>query len=1229
MQACGRAFVTSWDVAAKQWTTRELPPGYSPDGSPLPPDLPRVLAVVPTCLALSSSGAGPSAPSSAVVAASALGQLTRAASSTLAAAPPTSTDGRPSPGGASVLSQPASPRMRTIVLHGPNVGSPRARFVARLHGKQLRVEVLGPPPLAPAGAGARRPSHTGRAPFVRMLSGGLSRSPTAEAAAVALSSGNAVQLGLHGIDQPGLLLLECWCGKLLTSRKQVVIVSDEAVVGELGTLEGTPSELGLQPTLSLGLPRTSSAGPSPKRGQGGLGRAASRGDLAANLKDELASLPVAGNSGRLVGSLVVASHADAEEEEGEQGEEYDMEMEMMGMGGAESGDRKVDDLLTDLGCWVEFVGAMQYCNVRLECLDPDILDSIGIKGAGTPRSAAAGTLLGLPAPTSASKEGADAAAPEAGKDAGAEGGEGASKGATSDASKKQKPAAGAASVAEGAIVPTSPAATTQTPAAAAVAALGPPAHRPSPSAQLMHAVRQPGYQAQMLEVGVQLLEHACSCAWRGTASMLLRDLMALGCTYAFIKSTAGGSGMTLLHRAVCSGSQAMVQLVVGWGYEFGDPWNWSEADPQTGITPLHVAAIMPSRTPGPAMHRSHQRAGLLHLDNARAAHKPGISGSATDAGKAGEGAGGEGGGTLADWILQEYEAAWQFWHGAADATGSTPADIAEAAAWQATASAYLVQSSDQEQEGFLAALAAGTHTPLPLPAPQALQVLHLQQQQQLQQQPTGGLVTSPPASPLLKGTSRDVADAPVQSPVQAAAAAMAAAAAAGGAGATPAFSPMAGIIMADDPALKSFVLGTMGVPDLAALATARGSLIAGSEAAPESGTGYAQSVFSEATVTLIPQPGAPPPVVPTGTPPAGEAQPKQGPQQQQQVEGGDKKVPQVGLPTAAVSPPGVPPLVQPPPGAGPAAQRMAALQQVQQQGQGQLFSLAAALAAAQAGDASATPLLLAGRTAPTSPPLLPPVAHHPQQVVGEAPHLPGTPAARQAAAAAAAAQQEAGRVPAFEAVPAKEAARAAQEQAVEGNELRKRKGPAAKQQATGQAPSATAVAAGGARSSTDSPQQVEQRAAGAMSRSAQQSRAAGRAAVTTPPISPSFLATLPPVPQDPAILALLQPLPRKWSLLPFLLRSSAMMFPSRRVETRYVQWLAHQNTVIKLLVLLMTPVFVAVSGLSAQAEHPVQAALRLNLPGCAAKLLYPAASLDAFCGGAMLAWLSTLCTCVH
>ena len=43
---------------------------------------------------------------------------------------------------------------------------------------------------------------------------------------------------------------------------------------------------------------------------------------------------------------------------------------------------------------------------------------------------------------------------------------------------------------------------------------------------LLHAARQHAYQAQMLGVGTQLLEHACSCAWHGTAAMFMRDLLA-------------------------------------------------------------------------------------------------------------------------------------------------------------------------------------------------------------------------------------------------------------------------------------------------------------------------------------------------------------------------------------------------------------------------------------------------------------------------------------------------------------------------------------------------------------------------------------------------------------------------------------------------------------------------------------------------------------------------------
>lgn len=61
-----------------------------------------------------------------------------------------------------------------------------------------------------------------------------------------------------------------------------------------------------------------------------------------------------------------------------------------------------------------------------------------------------------------------------------------------------------------------------------------------------------------------------------------------------------------------------------WGLENGDPWNWSEADPSNGITPLHVAAVVPS------VHVRMQQSRVQKEDDK---------------------------GTLADWILQEYEAA--------------------------------------------------------------------------------------------------------------------------------------------------------------------------------------------------------------------------------------------------------------------------------------------------------------------------------------------------------------------------------------------------------------------------------------------------------------------------------------------------------------------------------------------------------------------------------------------
>ena len=57
-QACGRAFVTSWNQQSQQWGTRELPQGHAQDG--LPDLLPKIVEVIPACLLLSPTPPLPS-----------------------------------------------------------------------------------------------------------------------------------------------------------------------------------------------------------------------------------------------------------------------------------------------------------------------------------------------------------------------------------------------------------------------------------------------------------------------------------------------------------------------------------------------------------------------------------------------------------------------------------------------------------------------------------------------------------------------------------------------------------------------------------------------------------------------------------------------------------------------------------------------------------------------------------------------------------------------------------------------------------------------------------------------------------------------------------------------------------------------------------------------------------------------------------------------------------------
>ncbi|KAJ9521593.1 hypothetical protein QJQ45_008943 [Haematococcus lacustris] len=447
-----------------------------------------------------------------------------------------------------------------------------------------------------------------------------------------------VHLAVHGINMPGMLLLECWSGRLLTSRKQVVVAEDVRLVQELGALEGSPAELLLLSRL----------GDSPGKGSAGFVSLGSRS----------------------LGSRAAGIRAQQQQQGMKQEWQQLRDPQAAVDPGPPSAPAAAAAAAASPPGTVDPPGALAACG------GTPLLDSQRASDCDAPTAAAAGPAQaaagaagahGLPGPVVDQGHGQWLAAPPA-------------------YSSTDQPSAGPPAEASSALVVVSQAAAQSqgeelrhagrtldsSPSWPAVQRPHPPPTLTSAltrplSSQLVLAARHKAYQAQMVDVAVQLLEHCCSCAWRATAAMLMDDLMDMGCSYAYVKRATSGGGMTLLHRAVCSGSQAMVKLVVAWGNQHNDPWNWSEADPNTGITPLHVAAIIRRgeaaaqslRSP-PPLNPSLSNDGAIETVD----RPPN---------------------TLADWILQEYEAAWQFWHGAADVTGSTPADVAEAHAWAVTA----------------------------------------------------------------------------------------------------------------------------------------------------------------------------------------------------------------------------------------------------------------------------------------------------------------------------------------------------------------------------------------------------------------------------------------------------------------------------------------------------------------------------------------------------------------
>ncbi|KAG2485925.1 hypothetical protein HYH03_015369 [Edaphochlamys debaryana] len=146
---------------------------------------------------------------------------------------------------------------------------------------------------------------------------------------------------------------------------------------------------------------------------------------------------------------------------------------------------------------------------------------------------------------------------------------------------------------------------------------------------LQHIAGQPGVAAQLPHAAValkarRLLAMACDMGWAAVASAVLplacarcscaaemvAAIHAASVPSAAAAGAAAGSekekdsrGLTLLHRAVRSGSIPLLAGMLAWGDSHGYRWRVDAAGP-AGITPLHLAAMLDDA-----------RVGLLLLDH--------------------------------------------------------------------------------------------------------------------------------------------------------------------------------------------------------------------------------------------------------------------------------------------------------------------------------------------------------------------------------------------------------------------------------------------------------------------------------------------------------------------------------------------------------------------------------------------------------------------------------------
>lgn len=99
-----------------------------------------------------------------------------------------------------------------------------------------------------------------------------------------------------------------------------------------------------------------------------------------------------------------------------------------------------------------------------------------------------------------------------------------------------------------------------------------------------------------MQLGVRLLTFACSRGWPQTANLLISGLLHIGLDLPTIDAAVTGlKGSGLLHTALQAQSPGLVWLLHAWGERCDHCWDLGAEGPH-GVTPMHLAAVLPKRS---------------------------------------------------------------------------------------------------------------------------------------------------------------------------------------------------------------------------------------------------------------------------------------------------------------------------------------------------------------------------------------------------------------------------------------------------------------------------------------------------------------------------------------------------------------------------------------------------------------------------------------------------------